>query len=281
VTAGIAFTRQDTTQSICASDRGHFSEVIFPMDVNSRMPVIEAKINGQGPYRFTLDTGFNGSLAISATLADQMSLAEIEEIKVGDPSGRKPRTVRLFRADSITIGSMNFNSIDIIESVLGDLINTDGLIGLSVFQELLVKFDYINKKIILCSGSLPINKSLVYTTEYGIPSIEISINHITLKVNIDSGSPAEISLPLNLAKSLPLSEEPKVVGHGRTLDGEFEVYSARLNGDVHVGEISITNPHLNFTSVFPVGNLGSRFLKNLIVIFDPTNHRVQFEKIDY
>ena len=99
-----------------------------------------------------------------------------------------------------------------------------------------------------------------------------------VKTDIDSGSPALVSLPLSLAKSLPLAEEPRVVGHGKTVGNEFDVYTAPLKGEAHVGAITLTDPRVDFVEIFPVGNIGFRFLKDLVVTFDPANHRVRFVK---
>ena len=99
-----------------------------------------------------------------------------------------------------------------------------------------------------------------------------------MKSDIDSGSPALLSMPLKLAKSLPLTAEPQVVGHGRTVGNEFDIYSAPLKGEVHIGAITITDPRLDFVDLFPNANLGFRFLKDYVVTFDPANHRVRFVK---
>ena len=119
---------------------------------------------------------------------------------------------------------------------------------------------------------------MLYTIDHGVPAVEIVVNGQPTRVHIDSGSPAMVSLPLSAAKSLPLAEEPRVVGHGRTADGDFDVYAAPLNGEVRVGAIVLTNPRLDFVDVFPVGNIGYRFLKDLVITFDPASHRVSFVK---
>ena len=42
--------------------------------------------------------------------------------------------------------------------------------------------------------------------------------------------------------------------------------------------MTLTNPQLDFIDIFPVGNIGSRFLSDYMVTFDPENQRVKFEK---
>ena len=51
-----------------------------------------------------------------------------------------------------------------------------------------------------------------------------------------------------------------------------------MKGEAHIGGITLTDPRLDFVDLFPVGNLGFRFLKDYVVTFDPANHRVRFNK---
>jgi len=254
--------------------------VDIPMAIESHLPVIEAKVNGKGPFRFVVDTGFGQSMEVSAELALTLALPVVGEAIAADPSGKNSQTVRILHADSIDVGSAHFGSVDVAQRRPG-MDHADGVIGLPLFTSLLVTFDYQNGRLRIDGGTLPVADGahlLDYTTEHGVPTIEIDVAGKKVKTDIDSGSPAEVSLPLAVAKSLPLGEEPKVTGHGRTTGNEFDIYSAPLTGEVHVGQVALVNPRLDFVDLFPVGNLGYRFLKNLTVTFDPANHRVRFEK---
>src|SRR4029079_9460657 len=44
------------------------------MDLPRHVPVIEAKVNGKGPFRFQVDTGFGGMLQVTPALAQQLAL---------------------------------------------------------------------------------------------------------------------------------------------------------------------------------------------------------------
>ena len=252
--------------------------VDLPITFAGHLPVIEAKINGKGPFRFGVDTGFGGIVEVSDTLQAQLSMPVVGEGVSGDPSGRNPKTVRVLRAESFDVGSAHFEGFDVQESARHHLGDVDGIIGLNLFHGLLVTFDYPNSRFKLRGGNLPAEGTLPYTTEHGVPTVEIDVNGQKMKTDIDSGSPGEVTLPLSVAKSLTLSQEPRVVGHGRTAGGDFDVYGAPLTGEVRVGNIVLTNPRVDFIDVFPIGNLGSRFLKSLVVTFDPASRRVRFAR---
>ncbi len=252
-------------------------KVELPLNLTDHLPVIEARINGSGPYRFALDTGFGGMIQVTPAIAKKLGLPVVGEVKTGDPSGRNPKTARLFHADSVDVGAAHIKGIVVGEFDRPGLLEADGIIGLNIFNKLLVKLDYVGGKFTLENGSLA-KDAISYSTPHGVPSIEIDVNGTKVNTDIDSGSPAEVSLPLAMAKSLTLVSEPVVVGRGRSSDGEFQIYSAALKGEVRVGGITLKNPQLDFLSVFPVGNLGFRFLKSTMVTFDSANQKVRFEK---
>jgi CubicO group peptidase (beta-lactamase class C family)/predicted aspartyl protease len=248
--------------------------VDIPMTFERHVPVIEAKLNGKGPFKFEVDTGFGGMIEVSPALAQQLAMPVVGEAVTGDPTGRAPKKVRVMRAESFDVDKVHFGGVDVVE---GRNSEVDGIIGLNLFRSLLVTFDYPNSRFQLHGGALPAD-AMAYSAEHGVPSVEIDVAGQKFNVDIDSGSPGEVTLPLSAAKTLPLASEPVVVGRGMTADGPFEVLAAPLKGDVHVGTITLTNPHIDFVSVFPHGNIGSRFLKGRAVTFDPKNGRLAFAR---
>lgn len=255
--------------------------VQLPMDTSQHVPVIEAKVNGKGPFHFAVDTGFGGMMELNASVAAQLGLKAIGEVAVGDPSGKNQQTRRLLRADSVDVGQAHFGGVEVGERTSAARDGADGVIGLPLFASLLVTFDYPHGQFLVDMGSLPAPDGAhihSYSNEHGVPAIEIDVAGQKVKTDLDSGSPAEVSLPLAVAKSLTLIDEPRVVGHANIGGSPFDIYGASLKGDVKIGETVLTNPQLDFIDGFPVGNLGYRFLKNFAVTYDSANHRVRFAK---
>lgn len=212
--------------------------VSIPMTIDQHLPVIEATINGKGPYHLTVDSGFGGLIQVSAAIAETLALPVTGERIAGDPSGQNSRTVKVVSIESVDIGSVHLGGIQGGVMTGPSPRRGDGVIGLSLFKSLLVTFDYPHGVFGIRGGSLPAadEKSvLAYDASRGVPNIEIDVAGHKVKADIDSGSPAEVSLPLSLAKSLTLDGEPTVVGHGRTVGNEFDVYGAVLRGEVRIG----------------------------------------------
>ncbi|HEV7574038.1 MAG TPA: serine hydrolase [Thermoanaerobaculia bacterium] len=255
-------------------------KVQLPMDLTRHVPVIEAKVNGKGPFRFQVDTGFGGMIQVTPAVAKTLALPVIGESIGGDPSGKNQRTMRVYSAESVDVGDAHFGQVEAVEGG-PHFEGIDGVIGLQLFNSLIVTFDYPNSRFNVDGGALPAAdgaKILTYRVDHGVPNIDIDVAGQKVKTDIDSGSPALLSMPLSLAKSLPLASEPQVVGHGRTVGNEFDIYSAPMKGEVRVGAITLTDPRVDFVDLFPVANLGFRFLKDYVVTFDPANHRVRFVK---
>lgn len=249
--------------------------VDLAMAIEDHIPVIEAKVNGKGPYRFAVDTGFGGAIQVTPELAQSLALPVTGEAIAGDPSGKNTRTMRMMRIDSIDIADVHLGGIEAGEQNRRRLTDTDGVIGLRLFDSLLVTFDYPKSRFRVETGELR-DGAIPYNTDRSVPGIDIDVAGTKANVDIDSGSPGLVTLPLSMAKSLTLTEEPKVVGHARTPSNEFDIYGSTLRGDVHVGSITVNNPRVDFIEIFPVGNIGYRFLKDLVVTFDPAAKKVRF-----
>ena len=249
--------------------------VRVPMSLDHHVPTVDVKLNGTGPYRFAIDTGAGGMARISSRLADELHLETIGEVLAGDPSGRNPVQRRLVRLDSVEIGGARFSGVD---ATVGDSrVEGDGALGFALFHDVLLTLDYPKAELRLDRGSIGAGDGVVaFETPHGVPNIEVAVAGTTFRADVDSGSPAELTLPLASAKTLPLAEPPAVVGHARTPTNEFDVYGARLRGDVRIGSLVLSNPRLDLVEIFPHANLGYRFLSRYSVSFDQREQRMRF-----
>src|ERR1700674_483799 len=63
------------------------SVAVAPMHFRGLMPVIEVKLNGQGPFAFAIDTGGGMQADIDPSIATQLKLVPNGKVLTGDPSG--------------------------------------------------------------------------------------------------------------------------------------------------------------------------------------------------
>src|SRR5260370_10875275 len=139
-----------------------------PFTMEQHLPVIEAKVNDKGPFRFAIDTGFGGNMDIRSAIAEQLKLPVIGEAVATDPSGRNPETRRVLRAESVDVGTIHLGGVDVGEtSRRGPLENVDGIICLGLFHSLVVTTDYPASRFRVAGWSLR-GTAIPYTTEHDI-----------------------------------------------------------------------------------------------------------------
>ncbi len=250
-----------------------------PLTASSHLLTVAARIDGQGPFHLAVDSGAAGLLHLSAAVARSLALEQVGEAITGDPSGSNPRHSAVVRVASVEIGGARFEGVD---AVVGDAPGPaaeDGVIGLALFSGLTVTLDYPRSELRLSREPLAAGAPHVvsFTSTRGIPQIEVSAAGVPLTVDVDTGSPALLSLPAAAAARLPLGEQ-RVVGRGRTATNEFEIRGADLRGDLEVAGWTAATPAVDLVDLFPVGNLGSRFLRDYAVSFDLANHRLALER---
>jgi hypothetical protein len=118
-----------------------------------------------------------------------------------------------------------------------------------------------------------------YDAKRPLPEIRLAVAGQDFNVHLDSGSSGGITLPLELAKHLPLASKPVEVGRGRRVDQEVIILGAKLNGEVKVGQYVLMNPDLRFQDIPNApGQVGYAFLRQFAVTLDAKNHRLQLEQ---
>src|SRR6267142_5338574 len=86
----------------------NLSVAVAPMHFRGLMPVIEVKLNGQGPCVFEIDTGGGMQADIDPSIATQLKLEPLGKVRSGDPSGLNDRELDTTRIASIAFGGAEF-----------------------------------------------------------------------------------------------------------------------------------------------------------------------------
>ncbi len=255
-----------------------------PLDVTASTPVIEARINGSGPFRFILDTGASGTV-LFAQLVKELALPVTGKAKLGDPSDPDAIDVDRVRIDTITIGDAVFYEVEAdawdAPAHFGAA-DIRGILGFSVFFDCLMTFDFDRNRLILQKGELPPADDaeiLAYEMRDDVPTVQLVLGDVRVAAHIDSGAPSTFILPENMQQRLKLQGTPVVVGRGRTINSEFDILSATLDGNARLGRHVFQRPQVKFINMLNdvgVANIGSGILRRFTVTFDQTNRRVRF-----
>jgi predicted aspartyl protease len=265
------------------------SAIDVPMLTSDPMPVIEAMINGKGPFRFAIDTGSAAKVVLSGPLVEQLALKPAGQTPVGDPSGKNMLTVDTFHLESVAIGDIRFPSVgaiklDLPRSPSGQAPpKIDGILGFPLFSDYLFTIDYLAGRVRLEPGTLPEPDGaeiLSFEKPHRIPVVEIDIAGVKIKAHIDSGNTrGYIGLHSSMIDKVPLSSTPTTVGKARTVNNEFEIKAALLKGSARIGQHEFPQPTISFSDVSRGnGNLGASLLRQFALTFDQKNDRVRFAR---
>lgn len=252
-------------------------------------PVVEARINGKGPFKLLIDTGTSFPAILDDALVRKLELPATGTTR---PRG-KAKDLDIVEVGTLTIGDVEFSSIQGIRStsvgcasMTGEGIR--GILGLPLFEGCLLTLDFPERRVRFESGDLPrpdgetIEYSADLEHDYGV-TVTLSVAGVPVKAHLDTGSPALVTVLNKFQKKLPLKGKPRVVGMARTPQGEAEVRSAVLEGVLKLGKHEWAKPRIDFADLGPMldydaGNIGSRLLKDFAVTVDQKNHRVRFRR---
>lgn len=265
--------------------------VSVPMDTWGGRPIVEVRINGEGPFRLILDTGTGFPLVLDEGTVTKLKLPVTGTTPL--PTNAEAEDLDSIQVDSLTIGEAEFSSIRGIRSgprgcgaMMGEGIH--GILGLPLFENCLLTLDFPKHRVQLESGELPPpnGETIEYSGEedgdYGV-TVTLSAAGVPVKAHLDTGSPALVTLLNKMQEKLPLTGKPRIAGMARTPQGKAEVRSATLDGTLTLGRHEWTKPRIDFADLGPMldydaGNIGSRLLKDFEVTVDQKNHRVRFRR---
>jgi hypothetical protein len=245
------------------------------------MPTILATVNGRGPYRFGVDTGAGGYLRVSPALAEALGLQPVGQAMAGDPSGRNPIRIPLYRVESLAFGGLTFSGVSATSlPQLGPrTAQVDGIIGIGFFENLLLTIDYGRRRLGAGPGALPPanGRDIVEASlDRGLISVPLRIGETTHLVHLDTGNAAQpLFLPADIVATLPTHGEPRLVGRARTVSQEIEIRSLDLTAPVSVGTTSLPVTTVGYPAAAPPGNIGSLALVGMALTVDYSNRRVR------
>jgi hypothetical protein len=259
-------------------------EARIPMAFHGGRPVVEARVNGKGPYRFYLDTGASGPV-VSQKLAGELSLEVLGSAAVksgGDAEDKQPIPAQLVRIDRLELGSASLTDVRIVamdRARLGGREAPVGVLSPAMFPGFLVTLDYPKREVRIRAGELgAADDKTVFAYQDGrpIPSVLATVGGQTIEAHLDSGSGAGLALPTKVAEQLALEGKPVDTGkRARSVRGDFPVFEGKLKGKLSFGRFSFDDPTIEFSDVVRRGNLGSRILNRFALTLDVKNRRFQ------
>ena len=267
--------------SVAAQNR---TVTVAPMQFRGLMPVIEVKLNGQGPFFFAIDTGGGMQADIDPAVATQLNLQPTGKVLIGDPSRQNDREMELTSIASLTFGGAEFRNVTALiraQRITKDYPEVDGFLGFALFTEYLLTLDYPAMQVRLARGALPKANGadiLPFEIENRIPVIEVTVGKLRMKAHVDSGNfVAGFILPEEVVEQLTLLSQPVTVGHARSVTNRIEIKQAQLKDTIRIGSFQYPEATIAFPAPSDT-NVGFKILREFAITFDQKNKRMKLER---
>lgn len=253
--------------------------------VRSGHPEVEVMLNGQGPFRMAVDTGFpKGQVALFTPAARALSLRPAGTVNTGDGGGKQAPAVPVYRLESVKIGGLNFSGVRAMEVPIGNAPPNerptfDGVLGMAMFKDLLLSIDYKNKRVKASPGVLPEpDGRTIFEYEPGpggLVKVPLWIGGKDISAVLDTGNGRHPRfVPEALIADLPTRGEARDAGPARTVSQQIRTKTIALNAPVMLGSAILPIQEVSYPAPSHA-NLGSLALKGMTVTLDQKNNRVR------
>ena len=278
------------TESVFRSD-----PVEIPMHRFNRLPAVDVQINGRGPFRLIVDTGAAG-VVLQSDLAEELKLESppgmpggAAQVKLASP-GNKNIPATLVHIERLVMGEAEFRGVWTVATELPFGDDFDGVVGMNVFHDRLLTYDYPRNRIRLTEGTLPKANGcdiLSYSTPGGSgshPSVELDIGGERARFMIDTGMRGWFALPNERAKQLGIEAGPFAGPMALFVGGSRRQQVARLSTAFRFGQYAVDHPIAFLTDESTGASLGTgmvlgtMFLEHFVVTFDPQNNLVRLAR---
>lgn len=247
------------------------------LDLSRRQPRVRLSIGGVDRGEAIFDTGAFGS-TFHLPLAEELGLPHNEPIEITSGAGGPPIEAYMTLVSNAAINGVP--TPDFPAAVMPMLRpDTIAVLSPAIFSGELVVLDFGASAMRILEKSaanIPTSAPVPYTDgDFPLPAIPLALpGGVNMLAHLDTGSPASITVPRELADTLPLSTPLTEIGRARMINTERVIYRATLAGEASVGPLTLTDPQITFMEGFDHGNIGMGLLGQLNITLDPAARRL-------
>lgn len=257
-------------------------EVSIPVRLDSGHVAVEVVIDGH-KLLFQVDTYASIEACLDDDVAKTLGLQQIGTVQNSD--GVQVHEKPLVEIERLQCGGAVFSNLRALVADYDWIKRPDGrqvagLLGFPAFREVLLTFDYPERKLVLHKGQLDPDAPHVvpYYAPNGAPDIELVLGGEALRLGIDTGCRSALRLRREDERLLDLIAEPKVVGKSRTVHAAYTIWGARLKGDLSLADHSIGSFEVIFSDAGAHRLIGYEAFKPFAMTFDQRQQLVSFER---
>lgn len=236
---------------------------------------VEARANGQGPFRFAVDTGASGMARADAKLVSALALPV--HGKAANSDGVKVAEADTIRFDTLQLGGLGRSGIEAItrdyRSRSTPQAAFDGILAREFFADGLLVIDYPARTLSFSrtkSLSPGDRNTLAYQRAFRVPA---SIGAVQAEGNIDTGANVAFVLPKALYDRLgagPL----QAAGQGQLANGAVETWRTTVQGPFRIGALALSNMEARVSERYPELLIGAHALQQSALLIDQRSRRI-------
>ncbi len=252
----------------------HF-EMKVPFDVVDGRIYVMARVNGQGSFRFAVDTGASGWGRADASLVAALHLKTQKPTTTSD--GVETAKVSTVRLDALTLGDLSRKNLDVITRDYSSRMSSDaafsGIIGREFFADGLLVIDYPGRTLSF-TRQLSLSPTeegvLTYERPFRVP---VSIGEVHTEGNLDTGANVTFVLPKSLFDRV-LATPLEHAGQGQLTNSQIETGRSTVRGPFRIGGASLSNVEVRVSDRYPELLVGAHALQHFVVMIDQRSRSV-------
>jgi predicted aspartyl protease len=241
--------------------------------------LIEATINGRGPFTMVLDTGASQTVVTPRVANALKEDTRRVNMYAEGSQGKRQDVDRVLTVRTLTIGSVELRGFDAItldlsriQATLGS--NVDGILGAPAFKDVLLTIDYPNAAVRVAKGELPApdGQRVLSLAADDKPMIDVRVGGKRRRFLLDTGKAGAFSVQ-NFDKQ-EFANPPATIAQGIAIGGSYVMRAGRLASDITLGDITFKHPVVESSDASDL--IGAEALKTFVVVLDMGHRRVSF-----
>lgn len=229
------------------------------------LPLVEATLNGRGPYRLLVDLGSN-VVVFRRGVVDAAGGAVLVDRPRGD----------LVQLDSLRIGDALYGPVT---AAAYDELDVDGVIGYNMLRLSSFTLDFPGRTLALHEDSLPPpdgERILGYVVQGRMPYLPVAIADTTLLFNFDTGATNWIVMPPAMVDAFDWATpwRPGPTLYNEQI-GAVRVEIAQLDADVRFGRYRVRRPVVFLDPEVEDAWFGAGLLADYALEFDTVHDRLR------
>jgi predicted aspartyl protease len=274
-------------------DYGQSKPIEVPFEFYKNEVIVQARINGQGPFAMMLDTGTDPS-AIDLKTADAAGIKRSNKGQQGSGGGTDRNLAYECKFATVELGDLKATNVAAAALDLSRISermgrHIDGVLGHSLLNKRIVQFDYPHG-IVRFYDEAPVVSGRGTTVKFhysgNVLIDDVQINGAKAVANLDTGSSGTFDISPRAMARLDLEGEAAKgsIRMSAGYNGTFE-HREGILAVIKIGDIVVRDADVAF---FGTGtghdkarwdiNIGNRFMKDYLITLDYQKKTVTFEK---